>query len=107
MTNETNRLGMQARCAYRITVEGWIAARWKDWFNGMAITLEGGGATQATSTLQGVVSDQAALLGLLHHLYNLGFPLLTLERLANSPADLSVMPDGHHKNTQSNGMKNY
>ncbi len=94
MTNETNHLGMQARCAYCIRVEGWIAARWKDWFNGMAITLEGDVETRATSTLQGVVSDQAALLGLLQNLYNLGFPLLMVERIANSPANSSMMPDG-------------
>ncbi len=94
MTYETKCLGMQQRSAYRICVEGWIAARWKDWFNGMAITQEGGEGTLATSTLQGVVSDQAALLGLLQNLYNLGFPLLTVERIANSPADLSLTPDG-------------
>ncbi len=95
MANETHRLGMQQSSAYRIRVEGWIADRWKDWFNGMAIALEGGGEALATSLLQGVVSDQAALLGLLQNLYNLGFPLLLVERIedrhsrsASTPNDL-------------------
>ncbi len=87
MTNETTRLGMQRPSAYSIHVEGWIADRWKDWFDGMAITLEGSIDIQATSTLQGVVADQAALLGVLQKLYDLGFPLLRVERLQSSLAD--------------------
>ncbi len=83
MTNATNRLGMQQPSAYWIRVEGWIPDRWRDWFNGMAITLEGSMDAQATSTLQGVIADQAALLGLLQNLYNLGFPLLTVQRKGN------------------------
>ncbi len=78
---------MQQPSSYRICVEGWIAERWKDWFNGMAITLEGGEGTPATSTLQGVVADQAALLGLLLNLYNLGLPLLIVERKENLRAE--------------------
>ncbi len=87
MTNETTRLGMQRPSAYSIHVEGWIADRWKDWFDGMAITLEGSMDIQATSTLHGVVADQAALLGVLHKLYDLGFPLLSVERKDSPPAD--------------------
>ncbi len=87
MTNETIRLGMQRPSAYSIHVEGWIADRWKDWFDGMAINLEGSMDIQATSTLQGVVADQAALLGVLQKLYDLGFPLLRVERLESSLAD--------------------
>ena len=92
MTNETHRLGMQQSSAYRIRIEGWIADRWKDWFNGMAITLEGGGEALATSLLQGVVSDQAALLGLLQNLYNLGFPLLWVERIEDRPSRAASTP---------------
>ncbi len=87
MTSETNRLGMQQASAYRICVEGWIGDRWKDWLNGMAITLEGEKGIQATSILEGVVADQAALVGLLQNLYNLGFPLLIVERVENQPAN--------------------
>ncbi len=49
----------------------------------MAVTLEGDGAAVATSTLEGVVADQAALLGLLQSLYDLGFALLNVERIEN------------------------
>ncbi len=87
MTNAMTRLGMQRPSVYSIRVEGWIADRWKDWFDGMGINIEGSMDTQATSTLQGIVADQAALLGVLHKLYDLGFPILRVERKESSQAD--------------------
>ncbi len=87
MTDETTRLGMQRPSAYSIRVEGLVADRWKDWFNAMTISVEGSANQEATSTLEGVVEDQAALLGLLQQLYDLGFPLLQVERKKDSPDD--------------------
>jgi hypothetical protein len=46
----------------------------------MTITLEGEDDASGITMLTGVVVDQAALLGLLQKLYNLGLPLLLVRR---------------------------
>lgn len=58
---------------YRIRVQGRIAARWAEWLDGMAITPA---AEPGETLLTGAIMDQAALLGLLQKLHNLGLRLL-------------------------------
>jgi hypothetical protein len=65
---------------YQIQVRGWISERWRDWFDEMAITRDQTSEGVHITTLTGIVSDQAALLGLLQKLYTLGFPLLLVKR---------------------------
>ena len=60
---------------YRIRVQGVITARWEQWLDGAAIAP----ADEPDETLlTGVMVDQAALLGLLQKLHNLGLRLLEL-----------------------------
>jgi hypothetical protein len=65
---------------YQIQVQGWISERWRDWFDEMTITRDQTSEGVHITTLTGIVSDQAALLGLLQKLYTLGFPLLLVRR---------------------------
>ncbi len=61
---------------YRIRVQGVIATRWEQWLDGMAITpADAPGETLLT----GAIVDQAALLGLLQKLGNLGLRLVELQ----------------------------
>ena len=69
-------LGQDQAAAYRIQVQGRLSPRWAGWFEGLVATEDGAG----TTTLTGVVADQAALLGVLGRLYTLGLPLLMVER---------------------------
>jgi hypothetical protein len=71
---------------YRIQVRGQIAPRWSEWLDGMSI--ESGDAPDATA-LTGRIVDQAALLGLLQKLANLGLMLLevTAEQGEPGPED--------------------
>ena len=63
--------------SYEIKVPGRLDESWSDWVAGMAVHVEGeGGAT--ITTLRGVVTDQAALQGLLNHLYDLGLALISV-----------------------------
>lgn len=89
--NNPNRLALDAPAIYSIRVEGGIGERWRDWFNDLAITVQVEEST-VTSTLQGTVADQAALLGLLQKLYGLGFPLLEVRCESPSRADLASRP---------------
>jgi hypothetical protein len=46
----------------------------------MKVTIEERGDSPVITTLAGELVDQAALMGLLHKLYNLGFVLLEVNR---------------------------
>jgi hypothetical protein len=62
---------------YHIRIEGELGQEWADWFGGLAISREGDGVTALTCA----VEDQAALLGLLRKLRDLGLPLISVNRV--------------------------
>jgi hypothetical protein len=62
---------------YRIRIKGHLGPQWRDWFGGLAITLEDNGETLLT----GPVVDQAALHGLLRKVRDLGMPLISAVRI--------------------------
>ena len=64
--------------SYEIRVQGRLDTRWAAWFEGMALVH----ATDGTTTLSGVVADQAALHGLLQKLRDLGVALLSVTEVA-------------------------
>lgn len=57
---------------YQIRVKGHLDDDWSDWFDGLTIANQPNGET----VLSGLIADQAALQGLLNHIFNLGLPLL-------------------------------
>ena len=71
---------------YQVRVEGKIGPRWLAWFDGLTICVadevhtSSPGGSYTTTTLTGVLPDQAALAGLLQKLYTLGLPLLEVRR---------------------------
>jgi len=81
---------------YQIRVEGKIGPRWLAWFDGLTISVADevhtgrAGESSATTTLTGVLPDQAALAGLLQKLYTLGLPLLEVRRKETGCVDNSA-----------------
>jgi hypothetical protein len=68
---------------YEIRIEGHLADRWSDWFEGPAIHLEPGGET----TLSGWLTDQAARFGVLAKIHNLNLALISVRRSSsNTPS---------------------
>ena len=59
---------------YEISLTGHLDDHWSTWFGGLAITHEEDG----TTTLRGVVADQAELHGLLAKIRDLGAHLISL-----------------------------
>ncbi len=59
---------------YEIRLQGHLASRWSDWFDGLTLTRESDG----TTLLQGRVVDQAALHGLLQKARDLGLALVSV-----------------------------
>ncbi len=66
----------EAQTHYQIRIDGHLGAQWADWFDGLTIMLEEGGA----KLLSGPVSDQAALYGVLKKIRDLGMPLISVNR---------------------------
>lgn len=60
---------------YEVRLEGHLDEYWSTWFDGMAVTL----ADDGTTTLRGLVLDQAALHGLLAKVRDLGASLMSVE----------------------------
>ena len=72
---------------YQMTVQGYLDERRSDWFDGMAIEPQIDAEGMSVTRLTGEVVDQAALLGLLRKLYDLGLSLLSIERIEFDQSD--------------------
>jgi len=66
---------------FQIKIQGHLSQQWKDWFEGLTITLEEDGNT----LLSGRVVDQSALHGILKKIRNLGMPLLSVNSVDPYP----------------------
>lgn len=59
---------------YTLRVAGRLDARWSPWFDGLTLTSESDG----TTSLSGLVADQAELHGLLAKIRDLGITLISV-----------------------------
>jgi hypothetical protein len=81
----------QAPACYRLRVDGHLDDHWSAWFGDLTLTQEGDG----TTSLTGLVSDQAELHGLLRKVRDLGVTLISVaviepgEQPGRSPAGSS------------------
>lgn len=62
---------------YQIRLKGHLGQQWKEWFDGLTITLDKDGNT----LLSGPVEDQAALHGILKRIRDVGMPLLSVNAI--------------------------
>jgi hypothetical protein len=62
---------------YAVRVQGHLDQHWEDWFDGLSLTQETGG----TTLIEGPITDQAALHGLLQRVRDLGLPLISVTSL--------------------------
>ena len=67
--------------AYRIRIQGHLAAHWSDTFGGMTICARQGRGKPPITTLSGLLADQVSLMGVLTALYEMGYALLEVKRL--------------------------
>ena len=66
---------------YRICALGRIDLTWKDSLEGMAVNIATSQAGDPCTILEGELSDQAALAGVLKTLYELHLTVLTVQRM--------------------------
>lgn len=73
---------------YRLRVKAHLDDQWSDWFEGLTITREPNGET----LLCGMVTDQAALHGLLKKVRDLGLGLISVSRVECDRVQGGKMP---------------
>ncbi len=66
---------------YRIAIRGVLPKSWSSRMGGMEIVSPDQAREAPVTILSGWLSDQAALLGVLNTLYDLHFPLVSVEYL--------------------------
>lgn len=71
------------RASYLVRVLGNVSARWLDYYTEMSIIVSIAPGLPPVTTIGLHRADQAALLGLLNHLYDFGYPLMYVEQLVN------------------------
>ena len=69
-------MAMDGPWLYEIRVEGHLADRWSDWFEGLAIRTE-----RDETVLTGWLADQAAVHGVLRRISDMNLPLVSVVRL--------------------------
>ena len=75
--------------SYQITVEGKIDASWSDWLGGIQFVSRKEMDGMQVTTLSGILTDQAALRGLLNRLWDLNLVLRSVQQV--DPATISDM----------------
>ena len=80
----TNRELYESPSFYRIQVKGSLNESWSDWLDGFTVSQEDG-----KTLLVGQVIDQAALLGILAKINDLGLVILSVKRRVSRKPDRS------------------
>jgi len=71
--------------SYQISVQGRIDPKWSDLLEGMTMSVTKREGMPSVTTIEGVLSDQAALAGVLNTLYELHLPVLSVVCQSYSP----------------------
>ena len=90
----SNAIPFDRPATYQIRVQGRIEPKWAGFLAGMTIRLTTEEACPPVTTLEGELSDQAALLGVLNSIYELHLPILLVLCQSYIPAsDKSVFTE--------------
>jgi len=66
---------------YRILVQGRLGERWRDRVGGLEFSVREVQGGESQTELTGLLQDQAALMGVLQHLYARGIAIISVERV--------------------------
>ena len=72
---------LDERAAYVIRIQGYGEENLVDWFGPVNVVTAVDEGGPVVTTLSGIVTDQAGLMGLLRHLHGLGIVLLSVARI--------------------------
>ena len=66
---------------YRICILGTLDEKWAEYYGGIAIENVSDPKHDAMTILTGRLADQSALIGVLNALFDIGYPILSVEYL--------------------------
>ena len=75
------RLLLDTPATYRIRLQGFLDATWSSVLGNLTISVESATDRTPMTILTGRVADQAELIGALNNVYDLGYPILSVECL--------------------------
>ena len=81
MDKPDRQLRRDTPATYRIRLQGTLDRKWSEYLEDMTITCAHTADCAPVTILTGRLVDQAALLGVLNSMYDLSFPLLSVECL--------------------------
>jgi hypothetical protein len=87
MNGQLQRFALDVPALYRIRVFGRLRPAWSEWFEDMEVSVADDGEQAPTTTLTGIVPDQAALHGVLNRIRDLGLPLIAVELVRPVPPE--------------------
>ncbi len=70
-------INFNSPAVYRIRLRESLESAWSEWFDGLEVMQEADGGT----VLTGMVTDQAALHGIIRKVRDLGLTLVSLQRM--------------------------
>lgn len=85
----TKVLTTDSAARYEIRLQGSLDQRWADFLDAASIRVESQPGEAPITVVVGEFQDQAALAGALGFLYDLGMPLLSVERIDVEPDKLT------------------
>ena len=80
-TSEWKGIKLDTPATYRIRIQGLLDSSWSDQLSGMSINRVEDKSGLPVTMLVGYLADQTALAGVIKALYDLRFPLLSVENL--------------------------
>jgi hypothetical protein len=81
MKTPSGKIRVDAPGTYRICVQGRLDASWTNMLGGLTVDTSSGPQDGTVTAWSGSVRDQAALGGILSRLFEMGLPLISVERL--------------------------
>lgn len=78
MEKKPYQLHRDTPATYRICIQGVLPQMWSDYLDDMLISLTYNADASPVTVLTGRLIDQAALIGVLNNVYDLGYPLLSV-----------------------------
>ena len=83
--------GLFEPATYRISILGTLDKNWSDYCGGMTIEHDIVLNQYPMTILTGLLTDQSALIGVINSLYDMGYPILSVECV--EAGKLRIFPD--------------
>jgi hypothetical protein len=80
-------LTLDSPATYQICIQGSLDQSWADYVGDVSVRVQSQPGEPVVTVITGEFQDQAALTGALTQLYDLGFPLLSVEVMAIGAAE--------------------